>query len=99
LRAHPPTFAEHHHLDESGRRHDYVLADRAVRIADDAKSHSFACRLITRLKDGHRDRGERTVAERGSMWLCDDPDLATSTRRGRGDPPGGVVRASPVEPP
>jgi len=48
------SFAEHHHLDESGRRHDYLLADRAVRIPYDAKRHYFACRQITRLKDGHQ---------------------------------------------
>jgi len=47
-------FAEHHHLDESGRRHEYLLADRAVRIPYDAKRRYFACRQITRLKDGHQ---------------------------------------------
>lgn len=56
-------FAEHHHLDESGRRHDYLLADRNVRIAYDAKRHFFACRQITRLKDGHQTQILTTRAD------------------------------------
>ena len=39
---------------ETGRRHDYLLADRNVRIPYDAKRRYFACRQITRLKDGHQ---------------------------------------------
>ena len=42
--------------DELGRTHDYLLADRPVRLPYDAKRHRFACRQITRLDEasGHQ---------------------------------------------
>ncbi len=37
--------------DELGRTHDYLLADRSVRLPYDAKRRSFSCRQITRLDE------------------------------------------------
>ena len=48
------SFTDHRFVEETGRRHDYLLADRNVRIPYDAKRRYFACRQITRLKDGHQ---------------------------------------------
>jgi hypothetical protein len=48
------SFVDHCFVDKYGRRHDYLLADRAVRIPYDAKKRYFACRQITRLQDGHQ---------------------------------------------
>jgi transposase-like protein len=47
-------FAPHRFVDEAGRSHDYLLADRNVRIPYDNKRRYFACRQITRLQDGHQ---------------------------------------------
>jgi len=47
-------FAPHHFVDDDGRAHDYLLADRRVRIPYDNKRRYFACRQITRLQDGHQ---------------------------------------------
>jgi hypothetical protein len=48
------SFADHCFVDEYGRGHDYLLSDRKVRIPYDTKKRYFACRQITRLKDGHQ---------------------------------------------
>jgi len=42
-------FRPYTHTDAKGHEHHYLLADRAVSIAYDAKKHRFACRQITRL--------------------------------------------------
>ncbi|MGH9243075.1 MAG: putative transposase [Acidimicrobiales bacterium] len=49
-------FAVHRHTDEHGHTHDYLLADRPVRIAYDSRRRRFACRQITRLDEatGHQ---------------------------------------------
>ena len=51
-------FRPHTFVDSSGRRHDYLLADRRVRIAykDRGRPRYFACRQITRLDpdSGHQ---------------------------------------------
>lgn len=47
-------FTAHRHLDEAGRAHDYLLADRNVAIPYDNNKRYFACRQITRLQDGHQ---------------------------------------------
>lgn len=61
---HPQTFT-----DETGRVHDYLLADRSVRIPYDAGRRRLACRQITRLdeKSGHQTQVVTTRA---------DPDCA-----------------------
>lgn len=56
-------FVAHRHLDEAGRAHDYLLADRKVRIPYDAKKRYFACRQITRLQDGHQTQVLTTRAD------------------------------------
>jgi transposase len=56
-------FVAHRHLDEAGRAHDYLLADRNVRIPYDAKKRYFACRQITRLQDGHQTQVLTTRAD------------------------------------
>lgn len=56
-------FVAHHYLDEAGRAHDYLLADRNVRIPYDAKKRYFACRQITRLQDGHQTQILTTRAD------------------------------------
>jgi transposase-like protein len=52
------SFRQFTHIDETGRAHDYWLADRKVRIAykQRGKSRYFACRQITRLDpdSGHQ---------------------------------------------
>ncbi|MPZ96471.1 MAG: helix-turn-helix domain-containing protein [Propionibacteriales bacterium] len=49
-RAEPRTAFQAHQLtDQAGRRHDYLLADRRVRIAYNNRRRRFACRQITRL--------------------------------------------------
>ena len=55
--------------DELGRTHDYLLADRTVRLNYDNKRRRFACRQITRLdeKSGHQTQ---VITTRG------DPDPA-----------------------
>jgi hypothetical protein len=51
-------FGEYRHLDEAGRPHRYLLADRRVRIAyrEGVKRRYFACRQVTRLDpdSGHQ---------------------------------------------
>lgn len=49
-------FAAHRFGDDTGRTHQYLLADRNVRIAYDAGRRRFACRQITRLdpSSGHQ---------------------------------------------
>ena len=47
-------FTPHRFVDEAGRSHDYLLADRKVRIPYDNKRRYFACRQITRLQEGHQ---------------------------------------------
>ncbi len=61
-------FVAHRHLDEAGRAHDYLLADRNVRIRYDGGRHYFACRQITRLQD---DRHQTQV-----LTTRADPDPA-----------------------
>lgn len=59
-------FTDHTHLDEAGRAHHYLLADRRVRIAwrDGTRRRRFACRQVTRLDP---DSGHQThiVTTRG----------------------------------
>ena len=49
-------FVAHTYTDDNGRTHDYLLADRHVRIPYDAAKRRFACRQITRLDEatGHQ---------------------------------------------
>lgn len=56
-------FVAHRHLDEQGRAHDYLLADRKVRIPYDANKRYFACRQITRLQDDHQTQVLTTRAD------------------------------------
>lgn len=56
-------FVVHRHLDEAGRAHDYLLADRKVRLPYDAGKRYFACRQITRLQDGHQTQVLTTRAD------------------------------------
>lgn len=58
-------FAAHRFCDESGRVHDYLLADRRVRIPYDSAKRRFACRQITRLDEatGHQTQVLTTRAD------------------------------------
>ncbi len=58
-------FAPHVFVDELGRSHDYLLADRRVRIPYDTKRRRFACRQITRLDptSGHQTQVLTTRAD------------------------------------
>ena len=57
-------FVAQRHIDEAGRAHDYLLADRNVRIPYDGKKRYFACRQITRLQDdGHQTQVLTTRAD------------------------------------
>jgi transcriptional regulator with XRE-family HTH domain len=49
-------FVAHTFTDDTGRTHDYLLADRNMRIAYDSARRRFACRQITRLDpaSGHQ---------------------------------------------
>ena len=49
-------FVAYRFTDDTGRAHDYLLADRKVRIAYDSGKRRFACRQITRLDEasGHQ---------------------------------------------
>ncbi|MGH9262409.1 MAG: putative transposase, partial [Acidimicrobiales bacterium] len=49
-------FVGHRFTDERGCHHDYLLADRRVRIPYDSRRRRFACRQITRLDEasGHQ---------------------------------------------
>ena len=49
-------FAEHPYTDDRGRTHDYLLADRPIRLSYDSNKRRFACRQITRLDpaSGHQ---------------------------------------------
>ena len=49
-------FAPHRFIDESGRRHDYLLSDRPIELSYDSGHKSFPCRQIARLDEttGHR---------------------------------------------
>lgn len=62
-------FDPHTFVDDLGHTHDYLLADRRVRISYDAKRRYFACRQITRLDplSGHQTQ---VITTRG------DPDPA-----------------------
>jgi len=60
LKAEPRSaFSEHVHIDEAGRTHRYLLADRRVRVfyRHGARRRYFACRQITRLDP---DTGHQT---------------------------------------
>jgi len=62
-------FLPYTFTDGLGHTHDYLLADRRVRLNYDAKRHRFACRQITRLdeKSGHQTQ---------IITTRDDPDPA-----------------------
>ncbi len=62
-------FRAHHVTDEGGHRHDYLLADRPVRIPYDNARRRFSCRQITRLD-------ERTGHQTQVLTTRDDPDPA-----------------------
>ena len=49
-------FSQKVFVDDLGHRHDYLLADRSVRVSYDAGRRRFACRQITRLDEvtGHQ---------------------------------------------
>ncbi len=49
-------FSPHAFVDELGREHHYLLADRVVRIPYDAGRRRFSCRQVTRLDEatGHQ---------------------------------------------
>jgi hypothetical protein len=50
-------FSPHLFVDDLGREHHFLLADRSVRLPYDAKKKRFACRQITRL---HEESGHQT---------------------------------------
>jgi transposase len=58
-------FHPHRFSDEHGRAHDYLLADRRVRISYDSGRRRFACRQITRLdeRSGHQTQVLTTRAD------------------------------------
>ncbi|MGH8574813.1 MAG: putative transposase, partial [Gammaproteobacteria bacterium] len=60
-------FAAHRFTDDAGRVHDYLLADRNVRISYDSGRRRFACRQITRLDEA---TGHQTQV----LTTRDDPD-------------------------
>ena len=62
-------FVAHRFTDDTGRDHDYLLADRRVRIAYNSGKRRFACRQITRLDpaSGHQTQ---------ILTTRDDPDPA-----------------------
>lgn len=62
-------FRARRFTDERGRPHDYLLADRNVRIAYDSAKRRFACRQITRLDEAS---GHQTQV----LTTRDDPDPA-----------------------
>ncbi|MDA8040479.1 MAG: hypothetical protein M0Z69_15280 [Actinomycetota bacterium] len=63
----PSAFKEHLFVDEAGREHAYLLADRHVRIAYDSGRRYFACRQVTRL-DAESGHQTQVITAR------DDPD-------------------------
>jgi len=60
-------FVERRFTDDGGRHHDYLLADRQVRISYDSGRRRFACRQITRLDEAS---GHQTQI----LTTRDDPD-------------------------
>ena len=60
-------FVAHPFTDERGHTHDYLLADRNVRVGYDSTKRRFACRQITRLDP---DTGHQTQI----ITTRDDPD-------------------------
>lgn len=62
-------FAAHRFTDDAGRTHDYLLADRGVRISYDSAKRRFAARQITRLDPA---TGHQTQV----ITTRDDPDPA-----------------------
>lgn len=62
-------FHTHRFTDEHGQDHDYLLADRRVRISYDSRRRRFACRQITRLD-------ERTGHQTQVLTTRPDPDPA-----------------------
>ncbi len=63
-------FAAHRFTDDAGHPHDYLLADREVRISYDSGKRRFACRQITRLDPA---AGHQTQV----LTTRDDPDPAS----------------------
>lgn len=63
------TFQSHRFTDNSARAHDYLLADRKVRISYDGRRRRFACRQVTRLDP-------RTGHQTQVLTTRDDPDPA-----------------------
>lgn len=69
-RSEPRTaFVARTFTDDTGRTHDYLLADRNVRIPYDSARRRFACRQITRLD-------EATGHQTQILTTRDDPDPA-----------------------
>ncbi len=62
-------FVARRFSDDTGRVHDYLLADRSVRISYDGGKRRFACRQITRLDEA---TGHQTQV----LTTRDDPDPA-----------------------
>lgn len=62
-------FKQHHFTDERGHHHDYLLADRRVRVSYASGKRRFACRQITRLD-------EATEHQTQIITTRDDPDPA-----------------------
>lgn len=58
-------FVGHTHTEGSGRTHDYLLADRRIRLSYDKKKKRFACRQITRLDPvtGHQTQIVTTLGD------------------------------------
>ncbi|MGH8974698.1 MAG: putative transposase [Acidimicrobiia bacterium] len=58
-------FSTHRYRDGAGHTHDYLLAERNVRIAYDSGKRRFACRQITRLDpaSGHQTQILTTRAD------------------------------------
>jgi len=65
-------FGAHAFVDELGRSHDYLLADRAVRIPYDSNRRHFSARQITRLDEasGHQTQIVTTRADPDSALVA-----------------------------
>lgn len=60
-------FTEHAYTDTSGRTHQFLLADRPIRLSYDKNRKRFGCRQITRLDPvtGHQTQIVTTLTETG----------------------------------
>jgi len=65
-------FSARAFTDDAGQAHEYLLADRRVRIAYDAGRHHFACRQVTRLdeKSGHQTQIVTTLGDKDTALVA-----------------------------